>query len=224
MVTEDISKLIKDIRKKNNLTQKDLAEKLGVTYQAVSKWENGKNIPDIETLKDISKTFNINLDDILGTKKKKNILTGILIAVIILLLIIVIIIIKVNSNSFEFKQISTTCTEFKINGSAAYNKKNSSIYISGIEFCGTNDTVYKSLECNLFEEYDNIKVRISSYTKKENINLKDYLKEAKFMVNNYKTICKKVKDSKIYVEIDAVDNDNNIKTYKIPIKMKNNCE
>ena len=47
MDQEKIGNFIKEIRKKNNLTQKDLADKYNVTYQAVSKWENGKNMPDI---------------------------------------------------------------------------------------------------------------------------------------------------------------------------------
>ena len=42
MDNEKISEFIKKIRKDNNLTQKELAAKYGVTYQAVSKWENGK--------------------------------------------------------------------------------------------------------------------------------------------------------------------------------------
>ena len=70
MDQERIGNLIKQIRKDNNLTQKDLADKLGVTFQAVSKWENGKNIPDIAVLKQISDMFNINIDDILNGNKK----------------------------------------------------------------------------------------------------------------------------------------------------------
>ena len=71
MTPENVSKFIKNLRKKNNLTQKKLAEELGVTYQAVSKWENGKNIPDIEILKLICDKYNVNIEDIIGTKKKK---------------------------------------------------------------------------------------------------------------------------------------------------------
>ena len=51
---EQIGSIIKDIRKKNNLTQNEFASILGVTFQAVSKWENDKSIPDITILKDIS--------------------------------------------------------------------------------------------------------------------------------------------------------------------------
>ena len=59
MNQDKIGKLIKKIRKENNLTQADFAKDLGVTYQAVSKWENGKNIPDISILKKISNKYNI---------------------------------------------------------------------------------------------------------------------------------------------------------------------
>ena len=72
MTPKNVSKFIKNLRNKNNLTQKKLAKELGVTYQAVSKWENGKNIPDIEILKLICDKYNVNIEDIIGTKKKKN--------------------------------------------------------------------------------------------------------------------------------------------------------
>ena len=44
MNTEKIASLIKTLRQKDNLTQNEFAKKYGVTYQAVSKWENGKNL------------------------------------------------------------------------------------------------------------------------------------------------------------------------------------
>ena len=65
MEPEKISEFIKKLRKDNSLTQKQLAEKYNVTYQAVSKWENGINMPDVLLLKRMSKDFNVSLDDIL---------------------------------------------------------------------------------------------------------------------------------------------------------------
>ena len=75
MDQEKIGKFIKKLRKDNNLTQDELAKKLGVTYQAVSKWENGKSIPDIAILKTISELFNVNIDELLegNVKNKKKI-------------------------------------------------------------------------------------------------------------------------------------------------------
>ena len=62
-------KLIK-IRKDNNLTQEELADKLYISRQTVSNWETGKFYPDIETLILISNTFNVPLDDLLKTDKE----------------------------------------------------------------------------------------------------------------------------------------------------------
>ena len=66
---EQIGSIIKDIRKKNNLTQNEFASILGVTFQAVSKWENDKSIPDITILKDISNKFNVDLNYLISGKK-----------------------------------------------------------------------------------------------------------------------------------------------------------
>lgn len=61
-------------RKKMNITQQDLAEKLHVTHQAVSKWERGESAPDIETLVKISNILNTTLNElILGSANSENI-------------------------------------------------------------------------------------------------------------------------------------------------------
>ena len=57
MNPEKIGAFICSLRKKKNMTQSELAEKLSVTSQAVSKWENGRGIPDIELLKQMSELF-----------------------------------------------------------------------------------------------------------------------------------------------------------------------
>ena len=59
-----VGKNLKNIRKKNDLTQDELAEKLSVTRQAVSNWENGKTEPDIETLTKIAQIFDISIDEL----------------------------------------------------------------------------------------------------------------------------------------------------------------
>ena len=74
MDQEKIGKLIRDIRTMNHMSQQQFAEKYSVTYQAVSKWENGKNMPDIAILKQICEDYHMNLNDLLDAKKtKKNI-------------------------------------------------------------------------------------------------------------------------------------------------------
>lgn len=66
----EIGKNILKIRKDNNLTQDDLAEKYYVTRQTISNWETGKSYPDLETLVKISDDFNISLDILLKEDNK----------------------------------------------------------------------------------------------------------------------------------------------------------
>ena len=55
---------IAELRKKNNLSQEELAEKVGVARQTISKWEIGDTTPDINQVKIISKIFNISIDEL----------------------------------------------------------------------------------------------------------------------------------------------------------------
>ena len=59
-----LGKLIKTLRKEKGITQEELAFKLGVTTSAVSKWETGKNSPDITMLQMLSDIFDISLEEI----------------------------------------------------------------------------------------------------------------------------------------------------------------
>lgn len=60
----DIGNKIVNLRKNNNLSQEDLAEKIGVTRQTISKWELGETKPDIKQALELSKIFNISLDEL----------------------------------------------------------------------------------------------------------------------------------------------------------------
>ena len=71
MDQEKIGNFIKKLRKENHLTQKEFADLFGVTYQAVSKWENGLNIPDIAILKEISEKFHVDINELLGSEVKR---------------------------------------------------------------------------------------------------------------------------------------------------------
>ena len=57
------------LRKKDGLSQEDIAEKLDVTRQAVYKWENEQSMPDIEKIKTLSKMFNVSIDNLLDSKQ-----------------------------------------------------------------------------------------------------------------------------------------------------------
>ena len=61
---------IKFYRKKNQLTQDDIAEACNVTRQAMSKWENGDIVPNTDTLKLLSKEFDVSINTLLGEPRK----------------------------------------------------------------------------------------------------------------------------------------------------------
>lgn len=64
METKDI---IIELRTKEGLTQEELAGKLSVTRQAVSRWEMGETTPNVETLKQLSSMFNVSINTLLGS-------------------------------------------------------------------------------------------------------------------------------------------------------------
>lgn len=230
---EKVGKFIKDIRKKNNLTQKQLADKYGVTYQAVSKWENGINLPEVTLIRQMSKDFNISVEDILDgellTKKKNRnkliLIIGVFSLIIVSLIFIILFSNKSNDKSFEFKTISTTCKDFNVSGSLAYDSEKSSIYISHINYCGGNDeTTYKEIECNLYEKNGDITKKISSCKSKDSdMKLEDYLKGVELNLDKYTKTCKNYTNENLYLEVNATDKNNKIITYKIPLNINENC-
>ena len=64
------SEVLKNIRINNKLTQDEMAAKLFVTRQAISRWETGETVPNTYTLKLISKTFDISINTLLGSPRK----------------------------------------------------------------------------------------------------------------------------------------------------------
>ena len=59
-----------ELRTKRELTQDELAEKIHVTRQAVSRWETGETVPNTETLKLLSKLFDVSINTLLGSPRK----------------------------------------------------------------------------------------------------------------------------------------------------------
>lgn len=66
-----LSENLKRIRKDNNLSQEQLAEKLGVSRQSVSKWENGEAYPEMDKVLQLCKMFNLNIDELLNQDIKE---------------------------------------------------------------------------------------------------------------------------------------------------------
>lgn len=68
-----IGKFISELRKEKNLTQEQLAEKIGVTQKSVSRWETGKNMPDISILQPLAAELGVTVSELLdGVKSESN--------------------------------------------------------------------------------------------------------------------------------------------------------
>lgn len=226
---EQIGSIIKDIRKKNNLTQNEFASILGVTFQAVSKWENDKSIPDITILKDISNKFNVDLNYMISGKKvninkksffKKNM---IIITFIIFIIISVCLFLFFHKHNYEFKTLNGETKDIKVTGSITYDESKSSIYLN-VDYNADDNQKYSYIKCTLYEKHQDILNVISEkeYLEKTPVSLKEYLKMISFVIDNYSPSCKYYKDSNLYLEISAKIDEEKSVTYKVPIKF-NNC-
>lgn len=222
-----IGNLIKELRVKKGLTQNDFANKYGVTYQAVSKWENGKCLPDVSILKEICKDNNISLDSILslevnkGNKVNKLYFISIL---VILLTTMIILVICFTKDSFKYKNVTSNCDDFNIYGSLVYDNNKSHLHLSNITYCGKENELYDSIECKLYEQNnDSLKVLDTcKYDFKGNISLEDYLKMIEFDLEDFSKTCKNYNSDSLYIEINATKDGVTTK-YKIPLNINDSC-
>ena len=65
-----IGAFLKELRKEKNITQEELADKMGVSRRTVSRWETGSNMPDMDILIDISDFYEVDLREILDGERK----------------------------------------------------------------------------------------------------------------------------------------------------------
>ena len=66
-----ISRNLKSLRKKNQYTQEEIAEKISVSRQSVAKWENGESNPDIESCIKLANLYNVKLDDLVNHSEEE---------------------------------------------------------------------------------------------------------------------------------------------------------
>lgn len=67
---ENVGRRISELRKEHNMTQMELADKLGISFQAVSNWERGNSMPDISKLPELAELFDVSIDELLGEKSE----------------------------------------------------------------------------------------------------------------------------------------------------------
>ena len=181
----DIGNKILELRKKNNFSQEQLAEKMKVARQTISKWELGETSPDIKQAKELSKIFNVSLDELVDNDIKDLViekvsntekLAGLTIKIIKAFIII-------------FITFSVVFIILGILGMATFNKTESSMSISfdcvrdnkeytyDIEVKGDSNLDPDEMPINIFDTNDlelKNKIKIEDYNKVQ--ALIDYIK------------------------------------------------
>lgn len=237
MDPKEIGNRIYELRIKNNLTQKQLADKLMVTSQAISKWENGRGIPDIEMLQKLSQIFGVDISEILtgdikNKKHNKKLLVSFVGVGLLVLAIIILILIKILSNDdFKISKLSSDNDAFRIKGIIAYNNNKKSIYISQVDYSKEDkEKEFLNLQCILYEVNGDVEKRISECNSEINNNLdgtftlSELLKDVELNVDDYSCSCNTLVCNKLYLKINAVNKNDEIITYNIPIELENSCE
>ncbi len=228
MDQKKIGELIKKIRKENHLTQKEFAELFGVTYQAVSKWENGQNVPDIAILKEISNQFHVDINELLEGEvkpKKKGVHKyAFFFLAFVFVLGLFLVYLSFHDHDFTFKTVSSSCDDFTVMGSMAYNNNKTSINISSISCLSEDARKYSDITCILYETTANTKTEISRDTYKgDAVTLNDYLNTVEFNIDGYESTCENYKEDSLSIELRAVDENDDIITYEIPLSLNDNC-
>jgi len=176
MNQEKIGKFIAELRKKSNLTQQELADKLGITDRAVSHWENGRSMPDVSLFQKLCEILNISVNELiigekiskdkLITKSDENIINTLndnkrvknkskkIIIILIIGIIVLFIILILNSNN-EYPHIDLYNFDVKVSDSEKSSKliKKLSIDSRNIYYYGIDNALF----CNKEEFCYNLK-------------------------------------------------------------------
>ena len=168
MDNKKIGKLIADLRKQKGMTQQELGDKIGVGFRAVSKWERGLTLPDIDNINELSKILGITSDELLtgelnkenkikDKNKKSSKFIKIIITVITLIAIILALIIYHNNKTYAYN-ISNTTDEYYIEGKIIFRGDDISIMINKIDFKDKDfaSTVIKNYEYKVDSDEENI--------------------------------------------------------------------
>lgn len=230
MNLEKIGKFIAKLRKEQNMTQEELAEKIGVNAKTISKWETGLNLPDSILLFNLSKELKVNVQDILSGEKTNNekinksfINTSIFKAkkkIIILSTLIVFLLIFIFSTIYTFSNYNKTSIYdinfnnnlYEINGYIIFNPQKVLVIIPDIIYVGEdlgtdNEPLIKSYTISL-ENSENTIYLMTDNDISDNIRLlSNILNETKINYNNENIpkIFNKEDINDLYLVIEYID-------------------
>ena len=229
--------IILELREKNNMTQTQLADKLNINSNAISKWENGMTLPNEENILKLNKIFNVSIDDIYNNNSKDNKLNirecvlefvnkyfSILLTflIIFLVLFILLFIFYINNNGkFNYYSIEKTNQEYSINGSIVEMPDRLNISLSNI-VSNTSKISSSNYETAIY--LDKIllyRVGDITDTKDENISLNEYLQDISINLSDELILSKNVDlDGKQLIIKINYKSDDEIKTAEMKFLIK----
>lgn len=241
MKSKNIGKIISELRKKSNLTQEVLAEKIGVNSKTISKWETGTNVPDTYYLLSLGEVFGVNIQDILNgniknieqpkrkqnfikrffskTKIFKNKIVNIIMRIIIgMLLLFTILYTLTNYNTVHFYGIYGSDHGFTAEGYLIFTKKQSGFVIERIDYSdleNDDDVKINNYRIHIVEENDEVTYISTEDNLDEYVKIKDALegKIINFTINSV---------DNVFLERDYLDKIYLIVSYDVDDKLVEN--
>ena len=220
--------IISELRKKKKLTQKEFADKLGISDKAVSRWETGNSYPDLDMLFRISKFFNISFENLLtarmvddGTddeltqnifkefRKHSQKIKRIVLAFIIIVIIFVITIIFTNTyNRFKVCQVYVESKDFEgINGIYVKTNIKDTLTINDLKIKNVEINDTDTVSVDLYYIENNKEHIIHNYSSLDNIVFTSYQSYIKI-----KDLSKYLDN--IFIKVTIINEDNEINEYK----------
>ena len=213
MDLKKVGKFIADNRKKKGYTQEKLGELLGISSNALSKWERGINAPDISLLSLLSETLDVTVDEILlGEKIDKsiekkyisdNILSGIkyynektknkyfkilLYSILVFIVSILLLFLFENYNKFKIYRIESKDKNYSVNGYIIYNQERNIVVVNNIDIrekvIGTDEETRVKNIYLLLKYEDKIIFSYKEDIDEENNKLNNYLINNTFLADN----------------------------------------
>ncbi len=220
--------IISELRKKKKLTQKEFADKLGISDKAVSRWETGNSYPDLDMLFRISKFFNISFENLLtarmvddGTddeltqnifkefRKHSQKIKRIVLAFIVIVIIFIITIIFTNSyNRFKVYQVYVESKDFEgINGIYVKTNIKDTLTINDLKIKNVEINDTDTVSVDLYYIENNKEHIIHNYSSLDNIVFTSYQSYIKI-----KDLSKYLDN--IFIKVTIINEDNEINEYK----------
>ena len=232
-----IGKLIAKLRKEKGLTQRELGDKVGVGFKAVSKWERGITCPDISIINELSKILGITSDELLTGELSKDHQTNtknnqklnknffFIIPVLLLISITIFVILKINNNKVEVYNLDSLSDKYYVEGKIIFNKDCTEIYINKIKF------IDKEIKNEIIKNYEYLMTcgdeTILSYGYIPNIQLLSYETPVSEFSNSFKINYNldvevdkgKIINNGLTINITFLDKNDNLIKKSIPITL-----